>query len=501
MNRKLIASLALGLTVSTATGYAAPKSAGSFSYAAQKFNVLFIAVDDLRPELGCYGNQLVKSPNIDRLASRGLTFTRAYCQQAVCSPSRTSLLTGRRPDTTKVYDLERNFRDEFPDWVTLPQLFKQNGYLSLGLSKIYHGALDDAKSWSEPHWLPSGSGYGPAGQKVQAQRMSESRETDAPPAKKKNSAARTKGPAWEAPELADNELPDGRTADKAVELLRQHKDQTFFLAVGFIKPHLPFVAPKKYWDLYAEKDFKPAANPFAPTNCPKYAPHEWGELRNYVGMPQTGPLSDDQARKLIHGYYAAISFMDAQVGKLLEELDKLKLRDKTIVILWGDHGWQLGEHGLWCKHTNFEEATRAPLIISVPGQKNAGKKSEAFVEFVDIYPSLAELAGLPKPEGLEGVSFKPLLDDPKRPWKAAAFSQYPRPIPGQGRGMGHTMRTERYRLTEWRVPGKDFVEYELYDYQTDPQGNDNLAAKPEYAAKVKELAAQLAKGWQGALPK
>lgn len=465
----------------------------SLHAAASKLNVLFIAVDDLRPELGCYGKAIIKSPNIDRLAARGLQFNRAYCQQAVCSPSRTSLLTGRRPDTTKVYDLIKHFRTELPDVVTLPQLFKLNGYHSQGLSKIYHGSLDDTASWSVPHWVPGGPNYGPAGQKMHQERVAKAKKQAQP-------AVKIKGPPWEAPDVSDNGLADGKTADKALELLHELKDKPFFLAVGFLKPHLPFVAPKKYWDLYTEKELKLAPNPLAPKDCPPYAPHEWGELRAYVGMPSQGPLTDEQARTMIHGYYAAVSYTDAQVGKLLDELDRLKLRDKTIVILWGDHGWQLGEHGQWCKHTNFEEATHAPLIISVPGQKNAGKKTDALVEFVDIYPTLVELCGLPMPDGLEGASFKPLLDDPSRPWKKAALSQYPRNIPGQGKGMGHTLRTDRYRLTEWAVPGKDFRAYEFYDYQSDPQGNENLANKPAFAGKVKELAELLHGGWRAALP-
>ena len=461
--------------------------------AAPNLNVLFIAVDDLRPELGCYGTPVIQSPNIDRLAARGLLFNRAYCQQAVCSPSRTSLLTGRRPDTTKVYDLVKHFRAELPDVVTLPQFFKQNGYHSQGLSKIYHGGLDDAASWSVPHWTPGGPNYGPDGQKLQRERVAKTKQRG-------EAADRIKGPPWEAPDVPDNALADGKTADKAIAVLRELKEKPFFLAVGFLKPHLPFVAPKKYWDRYSEKELKLAPNPFAPKDCPKYALSDWGELRAYIGMPAQGPLSEEQARKMIHGYYAAVSYTDAQVGRLLDELDQLNLRDKTIVILWGDHGWQLGEHGQWCKHTNFEEATRAPLIISVPGQKKPGSKTDALVEFVDIYPSLVELCGLALPDGLEGTSFKPLLDDPSRRWKKAALSQYPRNIPGQGRGMGYTLRTDRYRLTEWAVTGGDFRAYELYDYQTDPQGNENLAHQPEFADKVKELAELLRGGWRAALP-
>jgi arylsulfatase A-like enzyme len=467
--------------------------AATASPAAGKLNVLFIAVDDLRPELGCYGNRLIQSPNIDRLAKRGLVFTRAYCQQAVCSPSRTSLLTGRRPDTTKVYDLVKHFRTVLPDVVTLPQWFKQNGYHSQGIGKIYHGTLDDPVSWSVPFWRPNLGTYGPDGTKVLQARIRNARSRVNPD--------KVRGLPWEAPDVADNALNDGALADRAVELLREHKDKPFFLGVGFLKPHLAFVAPKKYWDLYSEQKLPLAPNPFAPTNCPDYALSAWGELRAYTDIPHVGPLDEAQARKMIHGYYACVSYMDAQLGRVLEELDRLKLRDRTIVILWGDHGWQLGEHGLWCKHTNFEEATRAPLIISVPGQKSAGKKSDALVEFVDIYPTVAELCGLPKPEGVEGFSFKPLLDDPQRPWKTAAFSQFPRLIPGEGGGMGHSIRTERYRLTEWAVPGKDFRGYELYDYQADPQGNENVAQKPEYAGRLKELTGQLHAGWPAALPR
>lgn len=468
--------------------------------AAEKFNVLFFAVDDLRPELGCYGNKILKSPNIDALAARGLVFNRAYCQQAVCSPSRTSLLTGRRPDTTKVYDLETHFRDTIPDVVTLPQYFMQNGYHSQGLSKLYHGSLDDQKSWSVPHWNPTTPGYGPVGEKLFSQLVKENREAVK---KGKPKIDKIKGLPYEAPEVADNALKDGETADKAIERLREFKNSNkpFFLGVGFIKPHLPFVAPKKYWDLYDPKDIPPASNPLPPKGCPDFALTDWSELRGYYGMPKKGAaLSDDEVRQLKHGYYAATSYTDAQVGRVVDELGKLGLRDKTIIIFWGDHGWQLGEHGLWCKHTNFEIATRVPLIISVPGQKSAGQKTDALVEFVDIYPSLVELCGLKLPEGLEGTSFKPLLENPKQPWKKAAFSQYPRNVPAVGKTMGYSMKTDRYRFTQWAVPEKDFVKYELYDHEKDPQENVNVASKPEYAEKVKELAAMLKSGWKKATP-
>ena len=486
-----IALLALNASLCPPTRAADEKSA------TEKLNVLFIAVDDLRPQLGCYGDTAVKSPNIDRIAKAGLVFNRAYCQQAVCSPSRTSLMTGRRPDTTQVYDLDTHFRDKIPHVVTLAEHFKNNGYHTRGLSKIYHGGFDDAASWSAPHWRPKRPGNGPEGQALLKKKREAARKKGLDLKKRRN---QPRGLPWESPAVADNELPDGATADHAVELLGELKDEPFFLAVGFLKPHLPFVSPKKYWDLYAPDDIRLATNPFPPKGAPDYALTNWGELRAYQGIPKQGPLSEEQARSMIHGYYASISYMDAQVGRLLDELDRLKLRDKTIVILWGDHGWQLGEHGAWCKHTNFETSTRAPLLISAPGQKAAGAKTDALVEFVDIYPSLVELCGLPTPRGLEGTSFAPLLDDPEQPWKRAAFSQYPRQIPMVGRGMGYSMRTDRYRLTEWSVPEKNFREYELYDHETDPQENVNLAGLPEHEGTVKELSGQLHAGWKAALP-
>lgn len=460
---------------------------------APRLNVLFISVDDLRPTLGCAGDPIVQSPNLDALAARGMFFNRAYCQQAVCSPSRSSLLTGRRPDTTKVYDLVTHFRKALPDVVTLPQHFKQHGYHVQGFSKIYHGGYDDPPSWTVPHQIPKGvSSFGPQGQAL----LKKLRD-QAPTPEEKD---RVRGLPWEAPEVADDRLIDGATASMAIGAMEAAKDKPFFLAVGFLRPHLPFVAPKKYWDLYQESDFKLAGNPEPPKDAPKYAATTWGELRAYHGIPKTGPLTDDQARKMIHGYHASISYMDAQVGRLLEAVDRLGLREKTVVVLWGDHGWQLGEHGFWCKHTNYEVATRAPLIVSAPGMKAAGRKTDALVEFVDIFPSLAERCGLPAPAGVEGTSFVPLLDDPARPWKKGAISQYPRGVPGQGKVMGYALRTDRYRLVEWRAPSGSFVEHELYDLEKDPGENVNLARLPEHAGRVRDLSKLLSGGWKALAP-
>jgi iduronate 2-sulfatase len=459
--------------------------------ADRKLNVLFFAVDDLRPELSAYGKSYIHSPNLDRIAKRGLTFTRAYCQQAVCSPSRSSLLTGTRPDTTKVYDLQTHFRKALPDVVALPQHFKDHGYFTQGMGKLYHGSLDDPRSWSTPITQPK-SAHGTYG-------LPESRPAQGKQGKKRGE----RGPAFESSDVPDNTFHDGELADMAVAALRDiaKKNQPFWLGVGFIRPHLPFVSPKKYWDLYDPAKIELAANPFPPKNAPGYAVTSGGELRTYRGTPASGPVPDDLARQLKHGYYAAISYMDAQVGRVLDDLERLGLAENTIVILWGDHGWKLGEHGSWCKHSNVENDTNAPLLISVPGMKSAGARTDALVEFVDIYPSLAELCGLPLPSHLEGTSFAPLITDPQRAWKTAAFSQYPREEDGK-KLMGYSMRTDRYRFTRWvhRDDQTKVDAVELYDHQTDPRENVNIANDPKHAELVKSLTEQGLKGWRGAKP-
>lgn len=446
--------------------------------AGRKTNVLFIAVDDLRPQLACYGHERMISPNIDLLAEQGVAFLRAYCQQAVCAPSRASLLTGVRPDTTTIYDLDHPVRQVMPDVLTLPEHFKNTGYATISLGKIYHHGNDDLQGWSERPWHPPGPGYA----------LEQSRALDSYQARiSRGRRFRLRGAATEAADVADNAYPDGKTADKAIEMLRSFEGAPFFLAVGFYKPHLPFNAPKKYWDMYPVETIDLADNPFKPKDCPDIAMHNWGELRGYYGIPQTGPLSDDHARHLIHGYYACTSYTDAQVGRVVAELDGLGLRDNTVVVLWGDHGWNLGEHGLWCKHCNFETSVHSPLIVSAPQMKGNGRRSDALVEFVDIYPSLCELCGLPLPDHLEGRSFVPLLRAPDKPWKQAAFSQYPRWAKGQ-RAMGYTMRTDRYRYTEWILSeSKEVYARELYDHRNDPGENVSLATQEEYASLVNQL--------------
>lgn len=467
---------------------------------AQRPNILFFAVDDLRTDLGCYGDKEVKSPHIDALAQRGMVFRRAYCQQAVCSPSRTSLLTGLRPDSTRVYDLVTHFRNTVPDVVSLPQHFRESGYYTVGMGKIYHSGYDDPKSWSEPHRDGKGENYVLEENK---QRMAAAAKAKAEAkSKKKGGSAARRGEPFEMADVPDNAYHDGSLADMAVSKLQElkGKNQPFFLAVGFLKPHLPFNSPKKYWDLYDPAQLKLATNPFKPQDAPPYAVTDFGELRNYFGVPATGPVNDDMARKLIHAYRAASSFTDANVGRVLAALDRLGLRENTIVVLWGDHGWKLGEHASWCKHSNMENDTNAPLILAAPGTKSAGQSTTALVEFVDIYPTLCDLAGLTLPAHLEGKSMKPLLEDPQRPWKSAAFSQYPRSYEGQ-QLMGYALRTDRYRYIEWQDrKSREVVTRELYDHQTDPAENQNVASRAENRDLLSKLSTQLSAGWKQARP-
>ena len=486
----------------------------------------------------------MQSPNIDGLAKAGMVFDHAYCQQAVCSPSRTSVMTGTRPDTSQVWDLTTHFRLALPDVLTLGQQFKTNGYFVQGMGKIYHGGLDDPPTWSVPwqnpkapvyaiqedadlvgknvepvdedgkynkgsspdsYSLPKTNGASAStNDKVAAGRKTKKKSKKAKAEKDAESGGpNPRGPIYECADVPDNTFEDGKTADLAVATLDSisKKSQPFFLAVGFRKPHLPWVAPKKYWDLYQTAAIDLAPNQFLPIGAPPYAvnPND-GEVRAYKGVPPSGPIPQEIQHKLKQAYFAGVSYTDAQVGRVLAELDRLNLRSNTIVILWGDHGWKLGEHMAWGKHSNVENDVNAPLIVSAPAMKNAGAHTEAIVEFVDIYPTLCELAGIPLPPHLEGISMKPLLDDPKKPWKKAAFSQYPR---SQNGGlMGYTMRTERYRFTLWvnRGDHSKVDATELYDHQTDPQENRNLANDPANSGVVNQLLEQWKKGWQGAKP-
>lgn len=447
-------------------------------------NILFIPIDDLRPQLCCYGQDQMITPHIDALADTGTLFHRPYCQVPVCGASRASLLSGLRPLRDRFVSYDTWTENDAPDICTLPQHFRENGYTTVSNGKVFHHRPDCAdRSWSEEPWHPFSHYTG-----TWRNYLNEKN-------RKLDNSKEHRGPAYECMDVIDNAYFDGQIADKTVEDIRRlaRQDTPFFLAAGFVKPHLPFNAPKKYWDYYDFAKIECAKNPFKPENAPDEAMHHWGELRQYFDIPGNGrPLSEEMSRHLIHGYYAATSYVDAQVGKIIAELDAAGVRDNTIIILWGDHGWQLGEHGLWCKHCNFNTSLWAPLIVNTPW---ASERNEcnALVEFVDIYPSLCELAQIPVPEHAEGVSFTSLLDSPNQNWKNAAFSRYE---------SGESVRTNEYLYTEWTNDDGEMTARMLYDHRVDPEENCNIAEKPEMADDVAALHSILEKGWadKGIMP-
>jgi len=446
---------------------------------ATRPNVLFIPIDDLRPQLGCYGHPQMVTPCIDGLAEHGVVFSQAYCQVPVCGATRASLLTGVRPNRTRFVDYKTVADNDLPGALTLPEHFRNRGYITTSVGKVFHHRTDTAeRSWSDEPWHPRMSGNW--------------RNYLLPENNSLADANGGKGPPFECADVPDNAYFDGQIADKAIEHLHRLRNERepFFLAAGFIKPHLPFNAPKRYWDYYRRDDVDLADNPYAPEGAPSQALHNWGELRQYVGIPTDGPLPEELARNLVHGYYAATSYTDAQVGRVLAELDRLGLRENTIVVLWGDHGWQLGEHGLWCKHCNFNTSLNAPLVVRVPGLVS-GETSRALVEFADVYPTLCELSGLPLPEHLEGTSLLPLLGEPDLPWKRAVFSRY---------FAGDSVRTERHLYTQWTDDNGSVTGRMLYDHAVDPDENRNVSDLPENRELITELAGLIERGWQAAVP-
>ena len=382
-------------------------------FANEHPNVLFIAVDDLRPELACYGKQHIHSPNIDRLAKNGVLFERAYCMVPTCGASRASLMTGIRPARNRFVNYLTWAEKDAPGITTFNTQFRKSGYYTVSLGKIFHHPEDNAKGWSEPAWIPK---------RIPRYRQPENDELHK---KRQKQGKRKRGPAWESAEVPDNAYADGVLAERAIADLRRLKTnhQPFFLAVGFFKPHLPFIAPKKYWDLYDREKIQLPDNYHVPKDAPKESIHTSGELRAYSGIPAKGAVSDETARNLIHGYYACVSYTDALIGKLLDELDRLELANDTVVVLWGDHGWNLGEHTLWCKHSCYETSMQIPLIVRAPGIK-CGQRRSDLIESIDLYPSLCELAGLPFPEHLQGQSFATLMKSSEAEWKSAAVGRY-----------------------------------------------------------------------------
>jgi uncharacterized sulfatase len=443
----------------------------------KKLNVLMIAADDLNNDLGCYGHPLVKSPNIDRLAGRGVRFDRAYCQFPLCSPSRVSLMTGLRPDVTRIFNLQTDFRKEtLPDVMTLAQMFRRNGYFAGRVGKIYHygvpggigtAGLDDPLSWDVA--------VNPRGR----DKDEEDLLTNLMPQRRGLGATL----AWLAAEGRDEEQTDGIGATEAIRLLEQNKQKPFFLAVGFYRPHCPYVAPKKYFDMYPlEKIALPKNPPNDLADVPPIAP--WTKPPNWN-------LKEEDLRRAIQAYYASISFMDAQVGRVLDALDRLGLAENTIVLFWSDHGYLLGQHGQWMKQSLFEESARVPLIIAAPGMNGSrGQASSRVVELLDLYPTLAELTGLKSPGNLQGESLRPLLADPGAKWDGVALTQTNR-MQNRRQIKGYSLRTERYRYTEWDENGRAGVE--LYDHETDPGEYTNLAKSKDHDHVRGELSARLRK--------
>ena len=482
MNRILILELV------TALGFTAVQ-------AAQKPNVLLILVDDLKPAMGCYGDNAAITPNMDALARRGMRFDMAYCNQAVCAPSRFTLMLGAHSTSTGLYGLGSHLRKAWPGAVTMPQHFAKHGYRTESLGKVFHighGNQGDPESFSVPHfhdkvieYLDPESTDGGKLTREEAlftnQKLGQIRSLP-------------RGAAYESPMANDADYADGRVADETVKRLKAAKqrlakdDTPFFITAGFVRPHLPFSAPKKYWDMHAPAKLPMPVNKAFPKDAPKVALKRGGEIAAFKPVPSNGEIDEELTRKLIHGYYASTSYVDAQIGKVTQALDELGLADNTILVLWGDHGWHLGDLGIWTKHTNFEQANRIPIIVIAPGMAKPGSATGQLAETVDLYPTLAELAGLPAPSGpqpIDGVSLVPVLKNPNARVRDHAFHAYPR-----GKKLGRAIRTQRYRLVEWKNHSDPNagVDYELYDYKADPWETQNqYADRPKIAKRLKTI--------------
>lgn len=430
-------------------------------------NILFIAVDDLRPELNFYGADHIKSPNLDKLANTSMVFNRAYCNIAVCGASRASLLTGARPTRHRFIGAQTKKDEDYPEAVSLPMLLKQNGYRTISNGKIYHHQYDDSLAWDE-NWRAD---------KLWGYALKESQEI------RKNTY---RGLPMEAADVHDSVYRDGKLALKVIKDLQKLKasNKPFFLTMGVAKPHLPFCAPKKYWDMYDRENIELPESYKQPESTPKKAFHNYGELRNYENIPKEGDLPDDLAKELIHGYYASVSYVDAQIGLVLKELEKLELDKNTIVVLWGDHGWFLGDHKLWCKHSTFEKALRTPLIVKVP-QKTNGEKTEVITEFVDVYPTLCVLIGIEIPDTVEGKSLVSIIngESSNKDWAISKFKDAVTLIKGD------------LFYTEWTNDKGEPYARMLFDHTTDPLELDNLSEKEAYKDIVANLSKTLHDNW------
>ena len=428
-------------------------------------NVLIFYVDDLRAKLGCYGSKTAITPNIDKLAKEGVLFNKAYAQQAICAPSRMSTLTGLRPETLGIYSIFTPLRKIHKEVVTMPQLFKQNGYKTVSIGKVYHHSSDDKKHWTH-HFKKERNTY------VKPENIALMKRLKAAGVKP------LKGPAYEDADVADEVYKDGRVAKNAIETLHKIKDDNFLMFVGLSKPHLPFNAPKKYWDLFDKNDFEIPSKE-KPEGMYRLALSKWGELKGYYGIPKKGDLDDELTRTLIHGYHASVSYIDAQVGKVMQALEDLDLRKNTMVIFMSDHGYKIGEYGTWCKHSNVEIDVKVPLIISRETsykRRKTNKTSDALVENVDIFPTLVALCNLKGPKS-DGKSILPVIDKPNKKWDKVATSVYAR---GK-KIMGVTATDGKWRYTEWRNSvTNEILQAELYEHKNSLLSYVNLSGNKKY---------------------
>ena len=517
-SRYILAALTLLLLTSTLP----PK----FTKKITKPNVLFVSIDDLRPTLGAYGDSIAVTPNIDQLASEGMTFRQTFCQAAVCAPSRASLMLGIRPDSSRVWHLGDKFRKLKPDAVTMPQHFSKSGYHTVNIGKIFHNYMPDSISWDEPDLRPS-QYLRPEWLGRDGETFYISEEVNASQVIKRDSLVKlvperyadgwNTGPAWEAADVHDSLYYDGAQNELAKRTLSRlaKTDTPFYMGLGYFRPHLPFVAPKKYWDLFDKNEIPLSPNPNVPENAPKQSMNSMYELRHYDGFNHIGHptssyrMQEDTIRTLRHGYYASVSYVDALLGDLVKHMKKIGIYENTIIVVWGDHGWKLGDHNSWGKMTNYNIDLEVPMIVRYPNQENRGAQTFAFTELVDMFPSLCELAGIEIPKYMQGTSFVPLLKNPELPWKKAAFSQFHRrpKVSADGkRYMGYSINTKAYHYIEWYgwdpASGTrgEFANAELYDRQNDPHETINIVTDQQMLKAVGKLSEQLKKGWRDALP-
>lgn len=494
---------------------------------AKKLNVLFISIDDLRPSLGVYEDPIAISPNIDRLASEGITFRETFCQSAVCAPSRASLMTGIRPDSTRVWHLGDKFREINPEAVTMPQYFSKNGYHTVNLGKIFHNYMPDSISWDEPDLRPARY-LQEDWLKRDGETFYISEDVSRSQVVKRDSLLKLRpiryadgwntGPAWEAADVHDSLYYDGAQNELTKKVLTRlsKSDEPFYMGLGYFRPHLPFAVPKKYWDLYDPEKIPLANNSEIPEGAPLHSMNSMYELRHYDGFQHIGHptssyrMSEDTIRTLRHGYYASVSYVDALIGDLTSHMKELGIYDNTIIVVWGDHGWKLGDHNSWGKMTNYNIDLKVPVIIRSPDQKSRGIQTHAITELVDLFPTLCEMTGIKIPDYMQGASLVPLIQNPDQEWKSAAFSQFHRrpKVSADGqRYMGYSINTKDYHYIEWYTwdhntgTRGEQKGAELYDRERDPYEKINIAANKEMSAIKKGLSMELANGWRKALPK